>query len=170
MTSFLKFSAVLLFVTVTAFAQTPTPPTPTPITAPIKNLYAVGGSFNVNAKPSVAGSALYAHFVASPGTYAFTVIDVLPNTVKPFTVTNNIGAGLAQKMLTIRNVSLYMPTTAGVSWSGTNTGWQWTGGGAIVIPMKNNLYMVPTLRFLKSSVSGGTGYQPIFGLSLGWGQ
>jgi hypothetical protein len=161
MTSFPKLAITLLFVSSIAFAQTPTP---------IKNLYALGSSYNVNAKPSVAGTALYAHYIAAPGTYAFTAIDVLPNTVKPFTVTSNIGAGLAQKMFTIGRASLFMPTTAGISWTGANTGWQWSGGAAVVVSTKYGFYLIPTVRFLKSSVSGGTGYQPIVGLALGFGK
>jgi hypothetical protein len=149
----------LFFVTYAALAQTP-----------IKNIYAVGSSYNFNATPNIAGTALYAHYITSPGTYAFTVIDVLPTNIKPLTVTNNIGAGLAQKMFTIGKASLIMPTTAGISWSGTNTGWQWTGGTAVIISLKSNFYLIPTVRFLKSSVSGGSGYQPILGLLVGWGK
>ena len=137
---------------------------------PIQNLYAAGGSYNFNATPAVAGTALYAHYVASPGTYAFTVIDALPNNTKPFVVTSNIGVGLAQKMFAIGKVSLFMPTAAGISWTGTNTGWQWTGGATVTIPLKHNLYLMPTVRFLKSSISGGSGYQPVCGLLFGWGQ
>jgi hypothetical protein len=163
MTFFLKLAISLLILGTTAYAQTSTQ-------TPIHNLYAYGASYNVNAKPSVAATALYAHYIASPGTYAFTVIDVVPNTVAPFTVTSNIGGGIAQKMFTIGRVSLFMPTTAGISWTGTNTGWQWTGGGAVVISTKHDFYLVPTLRFLKSSVSGGSGYQPIIGLAIGFGK
>jgi hypothetical protein len=137
---------------------------------PVQNLYALGGSYNVNAQPSVAGTVMYAHYVAAPGTYAFTVIDALPNTIKPYTVTSNIGIGLAQKMFSIGRVSLYVPTTAGVSWSGANTGWQWTFGGAGTIPIKRGFYLVPMVRLLKSSVSGGSGYQVIAGLTVGWGK
>ena len=161
---------VLILAAAVMLAQNGTQPvTLVPVT-PLQNLYAVGGSYNVNASPSVAGTALYAHFVASPGTYAFTAIDVLPNTVKPFFVTSNIGVGLAQRMFSIGRVSLFMPTAAGVSWSGTNTGWQWTGGGAVTVSLNHSFFLVPTVRFLKSSVSGGSGYQPILGLSLGFGK
>jgi hypothetical protein len=155
----LKLAVVLIIIAATATSQTP-----------IRNLYAAGVSYNLNAQPNVAGTALYSHYVAGPGTYAFTVIDVLPTTVKPFTVTNNIGVGLAQSMFTIGRASLFIPTTAGISWNGTNTGWQWTGGAAVAIHLKDNFYLIPTARFLKSSVSGGSGYQPIFGLEFGWGK
>lgn len=159
MISFLKLATILLFATPALVAQTS-----------IQNLYAVGVSYNINGQPSVAGTALYAHYVASPGTYAFTAIDVLPNTVKPFTVTSNIGVGLAQKMFSVGRASLFMPTTAGISWTGSNTGWQWTGGAAVSISLKSGMYIIPTVRFLKSSVSDGSGYQPIIGVSFGFGK
>lgn len=160
-TFFLKFVMVFLILTPMALAQTQ---------PPIRNLYATGVSYNFNAQPNIAGTALYAHYIASPGTYGFTVIDVLPNTVKPFTVTSNIGAGLAQKMFSVGRASLFMPTTAGISWSGSNTGWQWTGGAAVSISIKSNFYLIPTARFLKSSISDGSGYQPIFGVEFGFGK
>jgi hypothetical protein len=137
---------------------------------PVQNFFAVGGSYNINARPSVAGSALYAHYLAAPGTYAFTALDVLPGTIKPFTVTSNIGVGVAQKLFTIGHASVYMPTAAGVSWSGGNTGWQWTGGAMVAVAVGHGFSVVPTIRFLKSSVSGGAGYQPVLGLSLGFGK
>src|ERR1039457_6907510 len=145
-------------------AQTP-PPTP-----PIINLYAAGVSYNINGQPSIAGTAMYAHYIVSPGTYTFDVIDVLPNTIKPFSVTSNIGMGLAQKMFSIGRVNIFMPTAAGISWSGANTGWQWTGGVAVTVHLKTGSYLVPTVRFVKSSVSGGSGYQPIIGVAYGWGK
>jgi hypothetical protein len=136
----------------------------------LQNLYAGGLSYSVNASPGIAGTGLYAHLVAGSGTYAFTAVDALPNTLKPFTVTTNIGAGIAQKVTSFGGIGVYVPTALGVSWSGTNTGWQWNGGAAAVIPLKNSYYLMPTVRFLKSSVSGGTGYQPILGVLFGWGK
>ena len=144
-----------------------------PAPAQIQNVYAAGPSWSVNASPPVAGTALYARNLntgASLPTFAFTVIDAAPNTLKPFTVTSNIGVGIAQQVLTVHKVAIYVPTAAGISWTGANTGWQWNGGALVSIPLKNNLYLMPSVRFLKSSVSNGTGYQPIIGLLLGWGQ
>ena len=159
MTFSLKVATALLIGTISALSQTP-----------IQNFYGAGGSYNFNAQPNIAGTALYAHHITNTGTYAFTVIDVLPNTVKPFTITNNIGVGLAQKMFTFGKASLIMPTTAGISWSGTNTGWQWTGGGGVMVQVKDSFYVMPTVRFLKSSVSGGSGYEPILGVLFCWGK
>ena len=147
-------------------AQAQTVATPTGV----QNIYAAGASYSINASPAVAGTALYAHSLNSAGTYAFTAIDALPATLKPFTVTSNIGVGIAQKIFTLGSIPVYMPTAAGISWSGTNTGWQWSGGGLASIHVKGNYYLMPSVRFLKSSVSGGTGYQPIIGLLVAWGK
>ena len=165
--------AVLALVASSALAQNGTQPLTIPVKAPVNitNLYAAGSSYSVNATPSVAGTGLYAHLISDgSGTYAFTAVDALPSTVRPFTVTTNIGAGIAQKIVSFGKATVYMPTGAGISWSGTNTGWQWNGGAVVTIPLKNGYYLMPTARFLKSSVSGGTGYQPIVGLLFGWGK
>lgn len=143
---------------------------------PLANFYAAGVSYSINAVPAVAGTALYAHLLIGPSdsykgsTYAFTVVDALPNTLHPFTVSTNIGAGLAQKVFTLGKVPIYMPTAAGISFNGTNTGWQWNGGVLASIHIKGQYYIMPTARFLKSSVSNGSGYQPIIGVLFGFGQ
>ena len=137
-------------------------------TAP-SNIYAAGASWNQNASPQIAGSALYARAV-SDSTYAFTVVDVLPTTMKPITVTTQFGAGVAQKVLTINSVRIYVPTSAGVSYNGQNTGWAWSTGGMAVATVSGNWRIMPNVRVVKSSVSNGTGYQLIAGVMFGWGQ
>jgi hypothetical protein len=136
----------------------------------VQNIYAAGASYSVSASPAIAGTALYAHEVTDSGLYAFTAVDALPNTIKPFTVNTNIGVGVAQKVATLGSVPVYMPTAAGISWNGSNTGWQWNGGVLASIHLKDQYYLMPSVRFLKSSVSGGTGYQPIVGVLFGWGK
>jgi hypothetical protein len=143
---------------------------PAPASLEVQNLYAVGGSYNIGATPAVSGTALYARRINTDGTYAFTVLDALPNTVRPFTVSTNVGAGIAQKVATIGKVPIYSPLTAGFSWTGKNLGWQWSGGALVSIHIKHQWYLLPNVRFLKSSVSGGTGYQIITGVFVGWGQ
>lgn len=137
--------------------------------APLDNLYGAGVSYNVGGSPAVAGTGLYAHRLAD-STYAFTAVDALPNTIKPFVVSTNIGAGVAQKLFTIGKVPVYVPTAVGISFTGSNTGWQYNAGALAAIHIKGNYYVMPTVRFLKSSVSGGTGYQPIIGVLFGFGQ
>jgi hypothetical protein len=141
-----------------------------PASTGLQNLYAAGASYSVNATPAVAGTALYAHQVNASGTYAFTAIDAVPNTLKPFTVNTNVGAGVAQQVWTIGKIPIFMPTAAGISWNGSNTGWEWGSGALAAIPIKNGYYLMPSVRFLKSSVSNGSGYQPIIGVLFGWGK
>lgn len=139
--------------------------------APLSNLYAGGISFNNAGSPSIAGTGLYARLVSSStGTYAFTVVDALPTNFKPFQVTTNFSGGVAQKVFTLANIPFFVPTAAGVSYNGTNTGWAWSTGGMASIKLKGNWRLLPAVRVAKSSVSNGTGYQPIFGILIGWGQ
>lgn len=135
----------------------------------VANLYMAGGSYNPGAVPAFAGDALYAHQLNNSGTYAFTMIDVLPTTTKPFTVTTNIGVGIAQRVFTINRLPIFIPTAAGISYTGPNAGWAWTTGAGAPFVWKGNWFVMPSVRVLKSSVSGGSGYQPIFGVLFGWG-
>lgn len=139
--------------------------------SPVKNLYAAGVSFNNSGSPAIAGSALYARSLSdTSGTYAFTIVDALPASVHPFTVTSSFGGGIAQRVFSIGKVPVFVPTSAGISYNGSNTGWAWSTGALASIRVKNNWRILPTVRIVKSSVSGGSGYQPIVGLFFGWGQ
>jgi len=140
--------------------------------APLSNIYAAGLSYNSAAHPAIAGTALYAKLIADgSGTYAFTAIDVLPTSARPFTVTTNVSAGIAQKIFTIGKVPIFVPTTAGVSWSGTNTGWAWSTGALASIHVgKGGWHIFPVVRVAHSNVSNGSGVQPIVGVMFGWGQ
>jgi hypothetical protein len=161
----MKTAGVVLMALIlghTATAQAPAPSLP-------QNFYALGVSYNNGASPAVAGTGLYARLV-TPTTYAFGVYDALPATVKPFTVTSNFGGGIAQKIFSVGTVDFYIPTSAGISFSGSNTGWQWTTGVLAPIKVKGNFRICPTVRIIKSSVSGGTGYQPIGTILVGWGK
>jgi hypothetical protein len=162
----------LCLLTISAAAQTPSPsPAPSATPAAIQNFYAGGISYGANASPSVAGTGLYAHqVVGSTGTYAFTVIDFVPASYKPLTVTSNIGAGVAQKTFTIANFPIYTTAAAGFSWSGPNAGWNWSAGGMAPIKIKGNYYIAPMIRVLKTNTNGGSGVQPIFGILIGFGK
>lgn len=165
----MKKYLILLLAGVLSFAGVSS--AQTAATAPLTNIYAVGASYSVGATPSVSGTGLYAHLlVPTTSTYAFTAVDVLPNTVKPFTVNTNFGAGIAQKLVTIGTVPVYIPTGAGISFNGTNTGWQWNTGALASFHLKGGYYLMPNVRVVKSSVTGGTGYQPIIGVLFAWGQ
>ncbi len=153
-----------MVLSVTIYGQTVSSP------AQPANLYAAGVSYYKSASPAVAGTALYAHAIVGAKTYAFTAIDAVPASVKPFTVTTNIGAGIAQKVFSVGKVDIFVPSAVGISWTGTNTGWQWTTGALAAIPLPKSTYIMPTVRVLKSSVSNGAGYQPVIGVLFGWGK
>jgi hypothetical protein len=159
----LAFIAVLLFAAVASFGQA--------ADSLPNNIYAAGISYNGSAHPAIAGTGLYARLISdSSGTYAFSVFDALPVGTKPFTVSSNVGVGIAQKLFSIGKFPVFVPTSAGVSFTGTNTGWAWSTGALTSIKLKNNWRVMPHLRLVKSSVSNGAGYQPIVGVLFGWGQ
>jgi hypothetical protein len=168
-TSVLLFAlSVWLAIPGRAQSTVSTPPAP----QGTQNLYAAGASYNPGGSPGIAGSALYARNLntgATLPTFAFTSVDAVTTSVKPFTVSTNVGAGIAQQVATLGKIPIYMPTAVGISWNGANTGWQWNGGALISIPVKG-FYLMPSVRFLKSSVSNNSGYQLIGGLLVGWGK
>jgi hypothetical protein len=49
-------------------------------------------------------------------------------------------------------------------------GWAWSTGALASVKLKGNFRLFPMVRIAKSSVSNGTGYQPIIGVLFGWGQ
>lgn len=148
----------------------------TTATALPSNIYAVGASYNPGATHPVAGTALYAKLASSDtDTYGFTALDVLPVSTKPFTVSTNVSVGVAQKVLTFESIKFYVPTSAGISITGSNTGWAWTGGVLADYPIKKSgaatqFHLLPNVRYLKSSVSNGSDYQLTGGILVGWGK
>jgi hypothetical protein len=159
--------ALLAAAAVPMRAQT-TAPAATPA-GDLTNIYGVGVSYNPGASPSVAGTAFQAHGIGNTGTYEFTTLDALPNTAKPFTVTTNVGVGVAQKLLTLGTVPIYGTTSTGVAWSGSNAGWQYNFGAAALISVRKdkNYFIMPTARVLKSTINGG--YSPILGVEFVFG-
>ena len=144
---------------------------PTAHAQALSNIYGAGASYNQNGVPSIAGTGLYAHLVSPTlGTYAFTVIDVLPNTQKVFTISTNIGVGVTQKLFTVKSIPVFVPSSVDVSVTGSNTGWAWTTGGAVVVHVKGDWYVLPNIRLVKSSVTNGTGYQTVVGALMAWGR
>lgn len=136
------------------------------------NYGAIGVSTNGSA---TAGTGMYARLLAdSTGTYAFTVMDAVPSSYKPFIVTTSYGAGIAQKLFSIGSTNVFSPNSAGVSFTGSNTGWSWTTGILAAIPIKKSgWYVMPNVRAVKSNVAAtdpnATGYQLIGGVMFGWG-
>jgi len=144
---------------------------PLAVHAQITGIYAAGASYAPGAQQPLAVTGFASHAVSSDttGTQAFVVADAIPTSTKPLVVSTNIGTGIAQKAVTIGKVDIYIPTSAGISWTGKNTGWQWSSGAMAPIPFKGFLIM-PNVRFLKSSVSNGSDYQVIFGVLFGLGK
>ena len=160
-------SVLALALAASAAAQT----APAPAATNPSHRYMAGASYSPSGSPTAAGTALYAHEISDSNTYAFTLIDAAPQSLKPFTVTNNVGVGIAQQIFTIGKAAVWIPTSAGISWTGSNTGWSWSTGAGVPFQIgKTNWYVMPTVRVLKSSVAGATGYQPIVGVLFGWGQ
>lgn len=146
-----------------------TPPAPT---SSLQNLYTVGVNASPGAGTPVDGSFMWAHNLNdSTGTFGFTLVDIVPATLKPFTVVTNTSLGVAQKLATIAGKEIYGTAGAGLSMSGTATGYNYNFGAALPLRYKQtNWYIVPVVRVLKTNVPNGNGYQPIFGLHFGWGQ
>lgn len=118
----------------------------------------------------VAGTAIYARALDTSGTYSFTVMDAVPVSTKPLTVSTQIATGIAQKIACVSIVCVYVPGAAGVSWNGGATGWSWsTGGLAVVQPRGWKALIAPSVRVIKSSVNNNSGYQLIGGVAFGWG-
>lgn len=149
-----------LFLTLSVAAQKPAA-----TTTGVTDLCAIGPSYSASTPPSVSGTILCAH-QATSSSYSFAVLDVVPESVKPFNAVTNLGVGMAQQVGTFGRVTMFFPTSVGISFSGASAGWQWNSGLLAAIPVKR-LWIMPMARFVKSSVSGGSSYQPIFGVLIG---
>lgn len=132
---------------------------------PLMNFGAIGASYNHGASPAIAGNAAYARRLAE-GTYSYTLLDALPTTESPTTVTTQTSTGILQRVIRIRNLDVYVPAAAGPSWNGANVGWAWTTGGVIAIPVRG-WYIYPNARVIKSSI--GNSYQVVIGVMFGGG-
>lgn len=159
-----------------AHAQTAAPaPTPAAVAdAASANFYAGGIAWNQSGNPQIGGNVIYGHEVSSdtvPHMYFVSILDILPTGNKPFTATTNIGAGVAQQVTTIAGFPLFYLATTGLTINGPNTGWNYDGGIATTFnPFKKkcpSCFLMPHARFLKASVSNGSGYQPIVGIDFG---
>ena len=69
----INFVSILALVLLAAFAL------PAFGQTNLQNFAAAGISYNAGGSPALAGTGLYAHSIADSATYAFTVIDALPD-------------------------------------------------------------------------------------------
>ena len=160
----LKLISLLLLAAICAVAQTDNPGDPL-------NIWGVGVSWNQSASASAsqqfAGTALYAREQNTVGTYAFGVLDAVPTSYQPFTTCTNLGVGLGQKLVAVGSWTIYATAAAGPSWSGANTGWNWTGGAIATHAIKGKWWAGVNARTIRSSVNQNSGQQYIFGLLVG---
>lgn len=142
-----------------ASAQTTTPAADT-------DIFGAGATFN----GSFAFTGLYARLVAND-TYAFTVADAVPTGVKPAVTTDvSVSVGVARRFATIGSTKFYIPTAAGPTFSGKNTGWNWSTGLLASVPIGSGGFrLMPNVRVLKSSISEN-GYSWMGGFMFGWGK
>ena len=169
---------LVLLLGMAAQAQAPAPTLPA-------SSYGFGVSYNNGAKPSLAGTLTYSHLLLSSDTactnlvtlcYGYTVLDILPLSFNPSVVTTNIGVGVAQKALTIGKVNFFIPASVGPTITGTNVGWNWSGGGLADIPIEKaggptHWHVQPNIRFVNANVNGVTnGYQLIFVMNIAFAQ
>jgi len=107
----------------------------------------------------VAGTGLYGRLVDAKGTYAVAVMDVVPTTAKPYTVTTNPSAGVAQRFYSHNNLKVFATPAAGLSYTGNNTGYSYALGGMVTYDLSPNYALGFGGRLFKSSISN-SGYQP----------
>lgn len=140
-----------------------------------ENFFAAGIAWN----PKLSGNLVYAKRV-SDGIYNFNFVDVVRKNTDPFQVTTSIQANVAKKTfsLDINGLALpvYITAGAGVSVSGETEGNQvkptWNTGIAVPVQIRKvrGLYILPNIRYLRTSNLEGSGEQYIFGLLIGLGK
>lgn len=123
------------------------------------NIYAFGMTANPNASPVVTGTGLYGRLVDAKGTYAIAVLDVVSTSTAPYTVTTNPSAGIAQQFYAKGNLKVFVTPAAGLSYSGTNTGYSYALGGLVTYDLSPSYAVGFGGRLFKSSISN-SGYQP----------
>lgn len=139
-------------------------PAQTAPTAPTRNalpdnIYAFGFTVNPNASPVGSGTAMYGRLLDTKGTYAIAVLDAVPTTTAPYTVTTNPSAGVAQLFLNNGNLKVFATPSAGLSYTGTNTGYSYALGGLATYDISPKYAVGFGGRLFKSNVSN-SGYQP----------
>jgi hypothetical protein len=128
---------------------------------------AAGVSFNQYGTPQISGTGLYAYRLTGADTYSFSLVDIFPNSFRPFRVTNAYTTGVGQRVRAINGVPIFAVGSIGAATAADNTGWAWTAGGLAAIPIGRGFSILPNLRILKSSVSE---YQYAVGVMVGWGK
>lgn len=136
--------------------------------APAMNFGAAGVSYSPGAEPAIAGTAAYARRLG-PSTFSFTLMDALPMREVPGAITTQVGTGVVQRVASVGNLDFYIPVVTGISWSGTNSRWSWSGGAMVAFKIpKLGMYAYPNVRWSRIDVAPGVaGYQATYGVLFG---
>jgi len=159
----LLFVVPTLLLTAVASAQV-TPGAPTLTSLP-NNIYAFGPTFNPNATPVISGTAFYGRKLDDKGTYAIAGMDIMTGSTAPFTVTSNPFTGVAQQFYSSGRLHVFATPSAGLSYSGTNTGYSYALGGLIVYDLSPSYALGFGGRAFKSNISN-SGYEPAVSLEF----
>lgn len=147
-------AAAILLAAAMAFSQAPTRES-----LP-NNIYAFGATINPNGSPIVSGTGMYGRLTdGAKGTYAIGVLDVVSTTAKPYTVTTNPSAGIAQQFIDKGNLKVFVTPSAGLSYTGANTGYSYALGGMVTYDLSPNYAIGFGGRLFRSNISN-SGYQP----------
>ena len=134
----------------------------------LKDIYGAGLAYS--GTTHVAGSAFEAHLLTG-NTYTFTDFIAVPSTQtvkttdsatgavtasKSLGVSTNIGVGVAQKLVDFGKFPIYTTGTGGISWTGSDTSWQFNYGATSAIHLKGDYYLFPWVGGLSSPTVGGT--------------
>jgi len=125
-----------------------------------------GVSYNQSGSPSIAGTGIYAKELTS-GLWSFSLLDVIPTSTAPVTLTTQLSTGIGQRLFTVKSWQIFAPTTTGITWTGSNTGWTWTSGLMGIREIKGRLVM-PNVRWIKSTTNNNSSYQCVAGVMIGW--
>ena len=146
--------AAVLTLSLAALGQTVDP------NALPNNIYAFGPTFNPNASPFVSGTMMYGRLMdGAKGTYAVGVVDAVPTTTAPVTVTTTASAGVAQLFLNNGKLKLFATTSAGLSYTSTNAGYGYALGGMATYDINAKYAIGFGGRLYKSNISN-SGDQP----------
>ena len=146
----------------------------------LTNLYGAGAAFAPGTGQPYAATAFEAHLMTG-NTYTFTDFIMVPTKVSN-TVTNadgttttttqtvfskNIGVGIAQKLFDLGKYPVYTTGTAGPSWTGSDTTWQFQYGVTVPIRIKtSNFFVMPVI----TGNSSGNGTQAMYQICFAYGK
>lgn len=167
----LLMTLLLCFAAVTCLGQTPVQP---------NDIYGAGAAFAPGTGQPYAATAFEAHNI-SGNSYTFTDFILVPTKVTN-SVTNpdgtvttktnivfskNIGVGVAQKLFDMGKYPLFTTGTAGPSWTGSDTTWQFQYGVTVPIRIKkSNFFIMPVV----TGNSSPNGTQAMYQICIAYGK